>query len=118
MKSSVSSSALNDWIETTATVVSCRARWQNLIGFGYRIPFGMSDSPGYVVTFFYEADGRTFDGKFQATIPYDAGHTFKISYDPDDPKKNTGADYSSWFMHIIAIGAGILVWIAIEHWRR
>jgi hypothetical protein len=72
----------DDWITTTATITSCRAAFMTDAETGSE----------YIATFQYQVNGKTYAGKFKRSSPVDACHQFEISYNPNDPSRNTGSD--------------------------
>ena len=62
--------------------------------------------PEYVVTFEYQAEGRTYDGRYSTGWPEEEGHTFKILFDPKHPARNTGSDTlrNVWIMFTYGLG--------------
>jgi Protein of unknown function (DUF3592) len=75
----------NDWITTTATITSCRAAF---LSGGNRYE-SLSE---YIAAFQYQVNGKTYTGKFKRNSPIEAGHQFEISYNPNDPSRNTGSE--------------------------
>ncbi len=98
-----------DWIATTARVTECQVYYGARTG---RIPAPGIPMPGHIVKFSYEADGRSFNGKFRSSIPFNVGDEFKLSCDPDHPNKNT-ANQRRW-PQIVAVWclAILTVWFA------
>jgi hypothetical protein len=106
----------NGWMETTATVTGSRVSWNLLnllsllISERYITERAYSSACStYIIKFSYEVGGNTFNGKFSDSASYEKGDTFKISYDPLHPDKNTET-YTprKWLVHIIVIAIAIL----------
>jgi hypothetical protein len=101
---------VNDWIETTATVISCEMSYND---YPYTNPgFQGPQIPHYTITFSYEVNGRTFKGRFNTGAPDEIGHKLKISYDPMHPGNNSGSDPTHWR---VAIAVAIF-FVALKYW--
>ena len=103
----------DEWINTQATVVSCRRR---LLGWATWSEAGWAP-PEYVVTFSYNVDGQILYGKYVASTPQEYGHTFEILYDPEKPHKNSGTDpvLNTWRQLVVLVVGIILAWILIRY---
>jgi hypothetical protein len=49
-------------------------------------------APEYIVSFSYSVAGRTYSGSYRAGSPSREGHHFEISYDPNNPGRNTATE--------------------------
>jgi hypothetical protein len=103
------------WTETKATVVACKRIWS----LPY-VPSTPSDLPmastDYVVTFTYQAYGGEYSGKYLTRQKEEIGHTFDISHDPENPRKNSGGSnifnvYFQQFQIPMVILVIILIWM-------
>ncbi len=98
------------WIETEATIISCKETLGSSLRFLIVISDGYDQPPDYIVVFRYVVDQQSFTGRYEAHSEQAIGNTLTIAYDPLKPSKNTGTDllYRPW-IRIIAwtIGAGL-----------
>jgi hypothetical protein len=75
------------WIDTEATVTSCR----------YQSPavsvlaFGIQRGEKFRITFDYYAHGRLYSGEFQSPIAVPQNERIPITYNPLDPQQNSRA---------------------------
>ncbi len=46
----------------------------------------------YVVSFSYEAQGRSYKGRYKSGVPRENGYSFEIVYDPEKPERNTASE--------------------------
>jgi hypothetical protein len=102
-----------EWVVTRATITGSR---QTLLSSfaGDRTNLGEYDSPTYIVSFSYKANGRTLYGSYKANSARKIGHTFEVSYDPDHPRRNTGTDFASgWIKVAVWILGGCMAALAI-----
>jgi hypothetical protein len=112
----------NPWIETTATVIACE-----LIKRAPRIrasrvaTFEMPDFSRYAVTFTYHANGQQHSGQYVAHTDIPLGHTFAISYDPENPQDNSGNEDDLTFHPFrrrLIVGAALILILLASHWFR
>ena len=110
------------WIETQATVTSCRFRFA---GLG-NLAWGFSSREKFRITFDYYAHGRLYSGEFQSRVAIPQNETIPIAYNPLDPQQNSRDDSSapaaspSSKPPIIAVGiAGSIIlsllWLLLLH---
>jgi hypothetical protein len=94
------------WIETEAEVRECTVIRKNYVSTTQVMPrFG-----GYVVTFTYSVDGKTYGGSTFSPDEVQTGDKFAIRYNPRHPEQNNSFEsetnwtttYSKWFV-IIAL---------------
>jgi hypothetical protein len=108
------------WIETTATVAACE-----LIKHGPHTSTSRTANlqlpimPRYAATFTYHANGQRYSGQYIVHAEVIAGHTFTISYDPEDPQNNSGSEDSlslhpKMLRFVIAIA--VLLLLLTKHW--
>jgi hypothetical protein len=97
--------ATDNWITTTATITSCRAAFLADHETGSE----------YIAAFKYQVNGKPYAGKFKRNSPVEAGHQFEISYDPNDPSRNTGSDvqFTMWGRFIFWIVGGAIAFLLI-----
>ena len=103
-----SSTRSDGWIETEATIVSCKRillssiRGQGITGEGFFEP------PEYTVEFSYAVAREVFSGKYVAHSEQAMGSTLTIAYDPTKPSQNTGSNLirKPW-VRIVAWAAGV-----------
>ena len=102
-----SSSRSDGWIETEATIVSCKRTLlssipgQGITGEGYFEP------PEYTVEFSYAVAREVFSGKYVAHSEQAVGSTLTIAYDPRKPNQNTGSNSKPFWVRIAAWLAGV-----------
>jgi hypothetical protein len=85
----------SEWIITTATVRSC----------SLKLFTNDADESTYIVSFDYFVNGSSYSGRYTAGTLVEPDHQFEISYDPDDPRRNSGTDPTQ------SVGGRIFVWI-------
>jgi hypothetical protein len=97
------------WIETQATVTSCRFQFASL----GNIAFGFSTQKKFRIAFDYYAHGRLYSDEFQSPIAIAQNERIPITYNPLHPKQNSrtsGPNASPSRSPLIAIGiAGSIV---------
>jgi hypothetical protein len=85
----------SEWTVITATVSSCRI---NLLE-------SYSEHSNYTVGFEYFVDGISYGGRYKTGTPVEPGHQFEVTYNPENPRQNTGSDPGQ------TLAARILIWI-------
>jgi len=64
----------------------------------------------YVVTFEYFVNSQRYVGKTSRSTPVPKGHHFEISYDPNNPSRNTGSDLATrWIWWVVGIGVAAAI---------
>ena len=104
------------WIETTATVVSCRYQFAKMNTFR----MGVQRGEKFRIAFDYVAHGQTYSDEFQSAIAIPQSEQFPVRYNPLAPQQN---DRSSGYAStnrapLLALGlAGSIVlsllWLAL-----
>ena len=83
---------LDGWVETEATITSCKRTLLSSVRGTGMTDDRLFEPPEYTVAFRYTVDGRTFDGRYAAYSDQAIGSTLTIAYDPKKPGRNTGSD--------------------------
>ena len=100
------------WVESRATVVSCRFQFARL----NTLTVGLQTGEKYRVVFEYYAHGRLYSGEFQSPVAIAQNSSIPIRYNPLLPNENTysnGAGPGDG-LHLVALGvAGSLLLSAI-----
>ncbi len=73
------------WIETQATVTTCRFQFA---GLG-NMAFGFSRQEKFRITFDYYAHGRLYSGEFQSAVAVAQDERISVSYNPLRPEENS-----------------------------
>jgi hypothetical protein len=73
------------WIETQATVTTCRFQFA---GLG-NLAWGFSTRERFRITFDYYAQSRLYSGEFQSPVAVPQNETIPISYNPLNPQENS-----------------------------
>ena len=73
------------WIETEATVTSCRYD----AGVGQAMAFGLPTRKRFVIGFRYRAPARSYTGEFRSTKTIPQGQRLNLSYNPLAPEQNS-----------------------------
>ena len=106
------------WIETTATVTTCRFQAPALT----TLIIGVNTNKRFRITFDYYAHGRLYSDEFQSSIAIPQNEIIDISYNPLDPAQNSRTNHPTevpakapptW---VIGIGGSIvlsLLWLTI-----
>ena len=104
------------WIETTATVVSCRYQFAKMNTFR----MGVQSGEKYRIAFDYVAHGQTYSDEFQSAIAIPQNERFSICYNPLAPQQNDRASggVGTGRAPLLALGvAGSIVlsllWLAV-----
>ena len=95
-----------DWLKANATVTACKTVYYS---HGGMMPSASIPMPNFVVKFSYIVDGRIYTGRFRSNTGYDLGCQFEISYNPQNPAKNSGVDSSPWLIWVVILLAIIIV---------
>ena len=98
------------WIETDATIISCKETLGSSLRGATVSNDGYLPPPDYVVVFRYVVAKLSFTGKYEAHSEQAIGSTLTIAYDPVEPSKNTGTGlvYRPWIRIIVwTIGVGL-----------
>jgi hypothetical protein len=72
------------WIETTATVVSCKYQFARMNTFR----MGVQSGEKYRIAFDYVAHGQTYSDEFQSAIAIPQNERFPVRYNPLTPQQN------------------------------
>ncbi|WP_221312602.1 hypothetical protein [Granulicella aggregans] len=104
------------WIETTATVVSCRYQFARMNTFR----MGVQSGEKYRIAFDYVAHGQTYSDEFQSAVAIPQNEQFSICYNPLAPQQNdrSSEGASAGRAPVFALGvAGSIVlsllWLAV-----
>ena len=105
------------WIETTATITTCRYQFARL----NTLTLGVPTTRRFRLTFDYYAHGQVHSGEFQANHAIPQNSQLPVSYNPLDPTQNSltaGPDSSgatpSLFLFGIAGSVVLsLLWLAL-----
>jgi hypothetical protein len=76
------------WMETRATVVSCRFEFARMHTFTLGI---FAPSEQFLISFTYYAHGKTFIDTFNSPVAIAQDETFTVLYNPLDPQQNNKA---------------------------
>jgi len=110
------------WIETTATVAACELiKHAPRIRTGRIANFEMPDFSRYAVTFTYHALGQQHSGQYIAHADVPLGHTFAITYNPENPEENSGSEDDLTFHPFrrrLIVSAAIVLILLASHWFR
>lgn len=79
------------WIDTVATVTSCRFQFARMNTF----TLGIQTGEKFRITFDYYAHGQLYSGEFQSPVAIAQNEHISISYDPLAPQQNSRASSSS-----------------------
>jgi len=91
------------WIETEATVTSCRFQFARLNTF----TLGIQTGEKFRIAFDYYAHGRLYSDEFQSPVAIPQNERIAVSYNPLHPEQNSrtsGPSASSTRSPLIAIG--------------
>ncbi len=105
------------WIQTEATVTSCRFQFARLNTF----TLGIQTGKKFHIAFDYYAHGRLYTDEFQSSTAIPQNERIAITYNPLHPEQNSrtsGSNASPAYPPLIGIGiAGSvilsLLWLAI-----
>jgi hypothetical protein len=104
------------WIETTATVVSCRYQFAKMNTFR----MGVQSGEKYRIAFDYVAHGQTYSDEFQSAIAIPQNQRISVRYNPLAPQQNdrSSGGTSTGRAPLFALGiAGSVVlsllWLAV-----
>jgi hypothetical protein len=108
------------WHLARATVTGCRHTLMSSIFVENpdNLGYSGSNTPEYIVSFSYSVAGVTYRGSYRAGAPSREGHHFEISYDPNNPARNTGTSFMDtglgWLVIALlgCIGAAIALWFS------
>ena len=79
------------WIETEATVTTCRFQFARMNTF----TLGIQTQDKFRITFDYYAHGILYSDEFQSPIAIAQNERIPVSYNPLDPKQNSRGRASS-----------------------
>ena len=98
MERPISTRRADGWIETEATIISCKQTLGSWLSSGVIRSDGYDQAPDYTVVFRYTVAQQAFTGKYQVHSEQAIGSTVTIAYDPRRPMRNTGTDlvYKPW----------------------
>ena len=99
----------DSWVETEATIISCKPRVFSLAGDAVPIFAQDIPAPEYTVTFRYVVAHRAFTGRYRTQSEQEVGTTLTIAYDPLRPGRNTGPDLSQNVRYGLSPGQSALV---------
>jgi hypothetical protein len=105
------------WVETEATVTSCRFQFARLNTFTLGIP----TEEKFLITFDYYAHGRLYSDEFQSPTAIPQDEHIPITYNPLHPEQNSrtsGPNASPTRSTFVAIGIGgsivlSLLWLVL-----
>ncbi len=78
-------SHLPDWVETEATVTSCRFQFARL----HTLTLGIQTGEKFRIAFSYQAAGRPYSDEFQSRTAIPQGDRLPIAYNPLNPQQNS-----------------------------
>ncbi len=112
------------WIETVATVTTCKFQFARMNTF----TLGIQTGERFRITFDYYAHGRLYSGEFQSPVAIPQNEQVPIFYNPLRPEENSrsavlGGGGGSGRGPLLAVGfAGSVVlslaWLAVLHGCR
>jgi hypothetical protein len=73
------------WIETEATVTSCRFQFARMNTF----TLGIQTGEKFRIAFDYYAHGRLYSDEFQSPVAIPQNERIRITYDPLRPERNS-----------------------------
>ena len=73
------------WIETEATVITCRYQFRALSP----LAFGFQTGEKFRITFDYYAHGQLYSGEFQSPVAIAQNEKIAIAYNPLRPSENS-----------------------------
>ena len=76
------------WVETTATVISCRYQFARMNTFR----MGVQSGEKYRIAFDYVAHGQTYSDEFESPIAIPQNEQFAVRYNPLAPRENNRSD--------------------------
>jgi hypothetical protein len=103
------------WIDTEATVTSCRYQFAAL----NTLAFGVRTQEKFRITFDYYAHGQLYSDEFQSPVAIAQSEHFSIAYNPLNPRENSrsgSAPITGTPIFAIGIAGSILlslIWLAI-----
>jgi hypothetical protein len=105
------------WIETEATVTSCRFQFARMNTF----TLGIQSGEKFSIAFDYYAHGRVYSDEFQSPVAIPQNERIPITYNPLHPEQNSrtsGPKATSVRSPLIAIGIMgsivlSLLWLAV-----
>ncbi len=106
------------WHQVRATVTGCRRTLMSslFVENPRESVYSGPTSPEYIVSFSYSVAGVTYTGSYRAGSPSREGHHFEISYDPNNPARNTGSDLINIGMGRLVMAALVCIGVAIAVW--
>ena len=75
----------DEWIATTATVITCRYQSPGLS----TLAFGFSTRKKFLISFDYYAHGRLYSDAFESDKAIPQNEAISIRYNPFDPRQNS-----------------------------
>lgn len=102
-----SSSRSDGWIETEATIVSCKRTLLSSIRSQGNTGEGLFEPPEYTVEFSYTVARKVFSGKYVAHSEQAVGSTLTIAYDPRKPSRNTASGSKPFWVRVVAWAVGV-----------
>ena len=108
------------WIETEATVTTCRYQFRALSPRA----FGFQTGEKFRITFDYYAHGQLYSDEFQSPIAIAQNECIAVSYNPLHPEQNSlsrnepASEQKPPSLIVIGITGSIilsLIWLAILH---
>ncbi len=80
----------SEWIETTATVVSCKFQFARM----NTMSLGLQRDERFRIAFDYYAHGQLYSGEFQSPVAMAQNKRIPIRYNPQLPGENSYSDRS------------------------
>lgn len=106
----------SEWIETTATVVSCKYQFARM----NTLRMGVQSGENYRIAFDYVAHGQTYSDEFQSAIAIPQNSQLPLRYNPMAPHQNnrSSGEISAGRAPLLALGVAgsiilSLLWLAV-----
>jgi hypothetical protein len=104
------------WIETEATVTTCRFQFARM----NTLTLGIQTGDKYRITFDYYAHGQLYSGEFQSPKAIPQNEKFPLHYNPFNPQENDRASNSEApgrsSIFLVGVAGSVvlsLVWLAV-----
>jgi hypothetical protein len=107
--------AQGNWLEVRATILSATYHPSRIVDIDVEIPF---DNSFFLMTFNYQAKGRSYEGEFERFEPLEVGSVLTIFYNPERPNENSLALYperkSSRLVKLLIVCAVVFLAVFLE----